>query len=227
MPAPTRSALRVLLRREIWYLSLVGMGSGLTWATYLTFWPVFAKDDFGLGESTVGLVLGLSALAIVPASLMASAVLRLGGRRLALVVATLLQIPAFGLLVLTDNLLLLIAIGVAQGLTWFYFPILFTVPFQIPGLNDREIAVGTALFMMSTTGAGCASRRRRYRSSDARGRDSLSAPTAGGDQEAERGRRRACMIDDSPLYQSSVLRDIPSSSHPLTPLPVVLPWYCN
>lgn len=153
-PAFTHSSLRVLRRREVWFLGLVGDGAGMTWATFLTFWPAFAEDDLGLSEGNISLVFGFGALAIVPGSLAASWILdRAGGRRRLLVVATMLQVPVFALLLTTGNPLLLTVLAVAQGLSWFYFPILLTVPFDMKGVDQRDVAVATAVFITVNSGA--------------------------------------------------------------------------
>ena len=153
-PDSTHSSLRVLWRREVWFLSLLGAGGGMTWATFLTFWPTFAEDSLGLSEGNISLVLGFGALATVPGALAASWILdRAGGRRRLLVVATMLQVPAFALLLTTGNPLLLTLLAIAQGLSWFYFPILMTVPFEMEGLDERDVAVATAVFITVNAGA--------------------------------------------------------------------------
>ena len=89
------SMARVLHHKQVWLLCLVGTGGGLTWATYLTFWPSFAQDDLGLSKGTTGVVLGCAALTIIPGSLMAAWVVdRVGSRRLFLIIATLSQVAA-------------------------------------------------------------------------------------------------------------------------------------
>ena len=153
-PASTHSSLRVLRRREVWILSLVGAGGGMTWATFLTFWPAFAEDSLGLSEGNISLVFGFGALAIVPGSLAASWILdRAGSRRRLLVMATMLQVPAFALLLTTGSPLLLTLIAITQGLSWFYFPILLTVPFDMRDVDERDVAVATAAFITVNAGA--------------------------------------------------------------------------
>ena len=151
---PGVSPLRVMRRSQVWWLSLTGTGAGLTWATYITFWPAFARDHRGLTDGEIGLVLGCSAIAVIPGSLIAARVLRwFGGRLPFLVATTLIQIPAYGLLMATDQVVLLAIIAFCSGLTWLYFPILLTVPFEMEDMNDREIAVATAFFVTMNTAA--------------------------------------------------------------------------
>ncbi|MGE0227082.1 MAG: MFS transporter [Dehalococcoidia bacterium] len=141
---------RVLQRKEVWFLCLIGTGGALTWATYLTFWPSFAQDEMGVSEGVTGIVLGVSALAIIPGSLAAVWAVRvMRSRRLFLIVATASQVPLFGLWAVVDEPALLILIGLFQGLSWIYFPIMLSIPFDFDGFNAREIALATALFIVA------------------------------------------------------------------------------
>lgn len=146
-----RSPLRVMLRAEVWYLALLGFGAAAMWLTYLTFWPTFAKDSLHLSDAQIGVAMGTAALAMVPGALGAAWLARRVRRRPLLVVATLLQIPAYALTLATGNLPLLLVISVAQGLLWFYFPLMLSVPFQIAGLGQREIVMATAVFFMANS----------------------------------------------------------------------------
>lgn len=148
------SPLRVLRRAEVWYLSLIGVGAGATWTTFITFWPAFAQDSLHVTKSNVGLAMGVASMAIVPGSLSAAWLLaRVGRRRPLLIAATLLQVPSFALTLLTGNLAVLLAVSVVQGFLWFYFPLLLSIPFEFPGVNEREIVVITGVFVTVNSGA--------------------------------------------------------------------------
>ncbi|MGE0136008.1 MAG: MFS transporter, partial [Dehalococcoidia bacterium] len=141
---------RVLRRKLVWFLCIIGTGGALTWATYLTFWPSYAQDEMGVSEGVTGIVLGVSALAIIPGSLAAVWAVRvMRSRRLFLIVATASQVPLFGLWAVVDQPSLLILIGAFQGLSWIYFPIMLSIPFDFEGFNAREIALATALFIVA------------------------------------------------------------------------------
>jgi len=145
-----RSWLRVAQHREVLALSLIGVGGASTWAVFLTFWPAVARDSLGLSGAQSGLVLGCTAVAIIPGSLLAASVVRrLGGRLPFLLIATLVQVPTFAFFVLTGDVALLIAIGLLQGLTWMYFPILLSVPFEIQGFDEQDVALATAVFVVA------------------------------------------------------------------------------
>jgi DHA1 family inner membrane transport protein len=144
-----RSWLALFGRRDVLSLCLIGVGGAGTWAVYLTFWPQVARDEFGLGDGATGLVLGCAAVAIIPGSLAAAWVLRVvGGRLPFLLITTLAQVPTFAVFVLTGSIPLLIAVGFVQGLTWMYFPILLSVPFEFEGFDEQDVAIATGLFVV-------------------------------------------------------------------------------
>ena len=49
---------------------------------------------------------------------------------------------------LTSSLPLLISLSILNGLSWGFWPILHSVPFQLPGIRTREVAVALALITM-------------------------------------------------------------------------------
>jgi predicted MFS family arabinose efflux permease len=141
---------RVLRSKPVWLLCVIGIGGALTWSTYLTFWASFAQDDMGLSENVTGIVLGCSAFAIIPGSLIAVWALRMfGSRRLFLVVVTLSQVPLFGLWAVIDNPAMLIVIGQLQGASWMYFPIMLSIPFDIEGFDASDVALASGMFFVA------------------------------------------------------------------------------
>ena len=49
---------------------------------------------------------------------------------------------------LTSSVPLLLILSILNGLAWGFWPILHSVPFQLPGIRTREIAVALALITM-------------------------------------------------------------------------------
>jgi predicted MFS family arabinose efflux permease len=144
------SMRRVMRRKAVWLLCLIGIGGALTWSSYLTFWVSFAQDDMGLSENVTGIVLGCSAFAIIPGSLMAVWALRMfGSRRLFLVVMTLSQVPLFGLWAVIDNPAALVVVGLLQGASWMYFPIMLSIPFDIEGFDASDVALASGMFFVA------------------------------------------------------------------------------
>ncbi len=51
----------------------------------------------------------------------------------------------------TGSMSLLMASSFANGIAWGFFPILYTVPFQLRGIRPREIAVAIAFLTVMTS----------------------------------------------------------------------------
>lgn len=148
------SSLAVLRRREVWYMGMIAFGGNLTWTTFITFWPTFAQQSFGISDDLVGLYLALGSITVVPASLAAPWLLVRFGRRTPLLIGcALFQVPTFTLMLVTSEPAFLALISLAQGLSWAYYPILLTAPFQLEGSTARAIAVASAFIIVINTGA--------------------------------------------------------------------------
>lgn len=148
-----RSPLRVILRRDVWYMGLAGFGGGGAWAAYITFWPTFAQDNYGVSETVAGLILGCTSIGIIPGSFFSAKLLSaVGSRRLFVGAFALAQVPTFALMLVTANVPFLVAVGLIQGLTWAYFPVIMAAPLQIAGISPRQVAVASAFVMVVNMG---------------------------------------------------------------------------
>lgn len=148
------SPLNVLRRGEVWAAGMVSVGAAVTWSSFVTFWPTVAQEDFGLSKSTSGFIWGFSALGILPGSLLAPVLLaRVGKRKPLIMGATAYVFVIYPPMLLTANVPLLLMFSILQGLSWMFFPLLMTVPFQLRRVNAREIAVATAFIMVLNRGA--------------------------------------------------------------------------
>jgi MFS family permease len=54
-------------------------------------------------------------------------------------------------MVMTGSVTALFVLSFLNGVAWAFFPILVTVPFHIPGIRPRELAVAFAFTMMMTS----------------------------------------------------------------------------
>ena len=55
-------------------------------------------------------------------------------------------------MVLTGSVPALFVLSFFNGVAWAFFPILVTIPFHLPGIKPRELAVAFAFTMMMTSG---------------------------------------------------------------------------
>ncbi len=151
---PARSPLAVIWRRETWFLAMISFGGDFAWSSWVTFWPTLAQDTHGFSAGLVGLLLGLSAVMVLPGSLLSPLVVRLlRGQRPVFILFTLLQVPTYAALALADSVPVLATCAVLQGLWWIYGPVLNAAPFLIPRLSPREVAVMVAVLIVARTGA--------------------------------------------------------------------------
>ncbi len=68
-----------------------------------------------------------------------------GGRRFVLVVFGILMASTYFGMVMVDSIPMLILLNVLNGIAWGFFPILYSVPFTLPGIRVREAAIGVSL----------------------------------------------------------------------------------
>ena len=53
---------------------------------------------------------------------------------------------------LTGSLPMLLGLSLLNGIAWGFWPILYTVPFHLPGIQPRQVAVALAFVMTATSG---------------------------------------------------------------------------
>ena len=53
---------------------------------------------------------------------------------------------------LTGSIPILVGLSLVNGIAWGFWPILYTVPFHLPGIRPRQVAVALAFTMMMTSG---------------------------------------------------------------------------
>ena len=150
MLAQTQSPISSIFRyRELWFLAFGVLGNAAAWSAFAVFWPSLMLEKFGLSELTSGSIIaiggGVSAFAGIGVGLLTN---KIGKKRVILwwcgvgMAATqvgFLWTGSFGWLVL---------ITAVNGVSWSHFPIVLTIPFQLPNIKPREIA--TAIGFLET-----------------------------------------------------------------------------
>ena len=148
---PERNAVRLALsHRDIWVAGLGFIGSSMSWAAFLNFYPTMMLDTYEFPLRWTGAVL---ALGIFVGGLWGLAV---GyyvsiheGRRGLLIVFGVLMVGSYLGLIYTDSIPLLIVATVLNGVAWGFFPILYTVPFMWVRVRSREVAIGLSFLTVS------------------------------------------------------------------------------
>ncbi|MCH9010122.1 MAG: MFS transporter [Chloroflexi bacterium] len=148
---PERNVVRIALSHsDIWIAGVGFIGSSMSWAAFLNFYPTMMLDTYELPLRWTGAIL---ALGIFVGGLWGLAVgyyvsIRDGRRGLLMVFGVLMAVSYVGL-IYTDSVPLLIAATVLNGVAWGFFPILYTVPFMWEKVRSREVAIGLSFLTVS------------------------------------------------------------------------------
>jgi len=139
----------VLRRRELWLIGLGAMGTGLGWWAFAVFWPKFMLEEHGISLKESGFLFSLISIGTVPSSLFFGFfAARMRRRRLLLVGSGLLLAGAsFGMLA-TEQMGILVVMALLAGVAWGHLPIALTLPYELPGIQPREVPI--ALSMVTT-----------------------------------------------------------------------------
>ena len=146
-PAPPP---RAILRHPILWIAGVGaFCATFNWISLATFWPTFMLEDNGVARTTSGFLFGFGSLVTIP---MAVGIGWLGPRirarrALFMVSGLVMTLSCVGLLYAT-NFWVLLPLMVGFGVSWGYIPLVLALPFEIPRISQREIALASALLTM-------------------------------------------------------------------------------
>ena len=101
--------------------------------------------------SKAGLVVGLLPLAGALSLLLAGSIaLRVERRKPFLIIpGALVGFAGFGSFMAGDNPMLYVMVGLLGFCSWFYLPILFTIPMELPGASQQQLPLVWAMLMTS------------------------------------------------------------------------------
>jgi ACS family glucarate transporter-like MFS transporter len=157
MAAQEGTPLKVLVRyRMLWLLAFCQIGSALAWLAFLTFWPTFAIQAYGLPLITAGYLIGLLPFGSIFGSFLSGILSDRLGLRKPLIWIPGLCLPVCYLVVLyTDSVPVLAGVLFFIGFCAFVVvPIIYTFPYELEGIRPREIAVASGLVYTVTTFGG-------------------------------------------------------------------------
>ncbi|MBI4311972.1 MAG: MFS transporter [Chloroflexi bacterium] len=132
---------------------LMATGNAAAFAQYgaLTSWlPTYYHEEFGMSVSKAAAMMGILPLVGV-ASLLSAGVLstRVRQRRPFLLVSGVLSgFAGFGAVILGNSALALPVLVLVGFSGWFYQPILFAMPMELPGVTSKNVSVIFGLFML-------------------------------------------------------------------------------
>ncbi len=146
MEAQEGNPLRSILRyRELWILGIGMVGIGVNFSASGVFWPSFMLDAYGVSLTGTAVLAAIGVvITAIAGVLFGMFVNRTGKRKLVLwLCGIVLTVSSIGVL-FTGNYAYLVLLSMARGLAWGFFPIVMTLPFELPGIKPREIAVANS-----------------------------------------------------------------------------------
>ena len=141
---------RVLKYKDLWIAGIGFTGATMGWAAFLNFYPTLMLTTSDVSLSWSGAILGLGILVGGIAGIALSfAVMSIDAARRKNVLQLLgaLMVVTYLAMTRVDSIPALLVISTLNGIGWGFWPILSSVPFYIPGIRPREVAVGTSLVM--------------------------------------------------------------------------------
>ena len=142
-------AWRVLRSRNTLLLAAADAGPYALYTAALAWLPTFYHEVHDMSLERAGSLMGILSLSGVVSLLLASALsLRVSRRRpFFMVPGTMVGFAGVATFLLADTDAVYIAV-VALGFTsWFYLPVLMTVPMELPGLDPSQVSMTIAMIM--------------------------------------------------------------------------------
>ena len=154
-PAPPPRA--ILGHPILWIAGLGAFCATFNWISLATFWPTFMLEDNGVARTTSGFLFGFGSLVTIPVAVGIGWLSpRIRARRALFMVSGLVMtLSCVGLLYTTD-IWVLVLLMIGFGVSWGYIPLILALPFEIPRISQREIALASALLTMLFLAGGIA-----------------------------------------------------------------------
>ena len=146
VPRESGTLMGALIHRDLWISGFGFMGVSITWSAFLSFFPTLMLDSYNVPLQWSGGVLALATGVGGVSGLALSYVVFVTGKRNSLLAVLGVVITgSYVGLTLTGSLPLLLALALINGIADGFWPVLATVPFLLPGIRPREVAVAITL----------------------------------------------------------------------------------
>lgn len=147
---PILSLLRgALVHRDLWLCGGGFAGATMAFSAFLSFYPTYMLQEYGVSLRVSGVALAvdvvLGGVLGLAAGYYAAAWRREG---LFLQVLGVIMMASFAGMILSGSLPVIFLTAVLNGIAWTFFPILITVPFNLRGIQPRQLAVAFTFTMM-------------------------------------------------------------------------------
>ncbi len=153
-PPETGLIKGTLKHRDLWIAGFGFIGATVAWSSFLAFFPTLLLDTYDISLQWSGSILATGIFVGGFAGLgVGYLAVNAGHRNAMLQILGALTAGSYVGMALTDSIPLLFGLAVLNGVGWGFFPLIYTVPFQLPGVRPREIAIGVG-FMLTAVSAG-------------------------------------------------------------------------
>jgi len=153
-----RDTVPIISAREIWsvlrsrttlLLALADVGPYAQYVALTSWLPTYYHEELGMSLSKAGFVAGLLPLTGVFTLLLAGLLsLRVDRRKPFLILpGVLIGFAGFGSFLAGNSPALYLAVIMVGFCSWFYLPILFTLPMELPGMSQQRVALVWAMIL--------------------------------------------------------------------------------
>lgn len=153
LAAQDASVLKGTLRyRDLWIGGLGFVGATASWSGFLSFYPTLMLDSYQMPLVWSGGILALGIFMGGVCGLGFGWVVMVSdqGRTILLTTGAVMAVT-FMAMTLTGSLPILLALTFLNGVAWGFWPVLYSVPFHLPGIRPREVAVALAFMQMASS----------------------------------------------------------------------------
>ena len=147
------SVLKGTLRyRDLWIGGLGFVGATTAWSGFLSFYPTLMLETHQMRLFWSGGILALGIFMGGICGLGFGWVVMVSDRGRTILLTTGATMAAtFMAMTLTGSIPILLVLTFVNGIAWGFWPVLYSVPFHLPGIRPREVAVGLAFIQMSSS----------------------------------------------------------------------------
>ena len=141
-----RSALS---HRDLWLCGGGFAGATMAFSAFVSFYPTLMLEEYDVSLRVSGLALALDVV-LGGIGGMAIGYYAAAWRKegLFLQVLGILMVGSFLGMILSGSVVMIYAMSIINGVAWTFFPILITVPFNLRGIQPRQLAVAFSFTMM-------------------------------------------------------------------------------
>ena len=141
-----------LARRDLWLCGFGFLGATMAFSAFVSFYPTLMLENHQVSLRWSGAILALGVLVggLVGLGVGMTAARKSMEKHFLIVLGTLMAGTYVGML-FTGSIPVLMVISFFNGFSWAFFPILITVPFLLPGIKPREMAVALSFTIMVTS----------------------------------------------------------------------------